>query len=73
MARSNSLDAKDRPSHHGQDNDIDMEKGTDDGDITAKHTTIGDFEPTDGGYKAWSTVLGATLISLSTFGYALKS
>ncbi|KAG7445510.1 MFS general substrate transporter [Guyanagaster necrorhizus] len=28
-----------------------------------------DYEPTDGGFKAWSTVLGASLVGLCTFGF----
>lgn len=27
-----------------------------------------DFEPPDGGFDAWLTVLGTTLVSFSTFG-----
>ncbi|KIK56226.1 hypothetical protein GYMLUDRAFT_76191 [Collybiopsis luxurians FD-317 M1] len=28
------------------------------------------YAPTDGGFKAWSTVLGASLVAFSTFGFA---
>ncbi len=64
---SNPHDAKDEestlsPQFHGSD----TEKPE---DGNAPPLTPEEFAPPDGGFKAWSTVLGATLVSLSTFGY----
>ncbi|KAF9048047.1 MFS general substrate transporter [Hymenopellis radicata] len=64
---SNPHDAKDQestlsPQFHGYD----TEKP---GDGNAPQLAPEEFAPPDGGFKAWSTVLGATLVSLSTFGF----
>jgi hypothetical protein len=36
--------------------------------IEKSQPTSNTYGPTDGGWDAWVTVLGATLIALSTFG-----
>lgn len=35
---------------------------------TGKPQATSTYGPTDGGWDAWGTVLGATLVSMSTFG-----
>lgn len=60
--------AKDEESTLSPHFDLDLIKSEDElGSVSPPQNPL-DFEPTDGGLKAWSTVLGASLVGLCTFG-----
>ncbi|KAK0187586.1 major facilitator superfamily domain-containing protein [Armillaria mellea] len=60
--------AKDEESTLSPHLDLDVIKSEDEGSVSPPQNPL-DFEPTDGGFKAWSTVLGASLVGLCTFGF----
>lgn len=76
LASSDTLIHQDEP-HQSQTSDpekcqdIEALKSGIKADVSA--TSDISYTPPDGGFKAWSTVLGASLVAFTTFGYAYYS